>query len=124
MRTGQSAEEIVIRVKAIGGLALCALDLGLLELPGDRADYALGHSILQVEDVLNAAVEMICPQMRAASAVHELRRDAHPLCRFANATFEHISHTQFTTDLLHVDGAALVGEARIACDHEQPADVT
>ena len=84
--------------------------------------HALGHSILQIEDVLNAAVEMICPEMRAASAVDELRRDAHPLCCFAHATFEHIAHTQFTPDLLHVDGAALISEARIACDHEQPAD--
>jgi len=36
--------------------------------------------------------------------------------------FKYIAHAQFAPDLLHVDRLALVGEARIAGDHEQPAD--
>ena len=39
----------------------------------------------------------------------------------AHAAFQHVAHAELAPDLLHVDGAALVGEARIAGDHEQPA---
>jgi hypothetical protein len=39
----------------------------------------------------------------------------------AQAAFEHVAHAQLAAHLLHVDRAALVGEARVARDHEQPA---
>ena len=42
-------------------------------------------------------------------------RDPDP----ANAAFEHVAHAEFGADLLHVDGAALVGEGRVARDDEQ-----
>ena len=44
------------------------------------------------------------------------------LAGLADAAFEHEAHAQFAADLLHIDCAALVGEARIAGDHEEPAD--
>ncbi len=40
----------------------------------------------------------------------------------AHAALEHVAHAELAADLLHVDGPALVGEARVAGDHEQPAD--
>ena len=43
------------------------------------------------------------------------------LADLRTAPFEHIVHAQFTADLLHVHGAALVCEAGISGDHEQPA---
>jgi hypothetical protein len=118
------AQEIVVGVEALGRLARGPLDFGLLELRRDRADHARGHLILQIEDVFDAAVEMVGPQMRAGRNIDELRRDAHPLRQLAHAAFEHVAHAQLSTDLLHVHGPSLVGEARVARDHEQPADVT
>ena len=49
------------------GLRLAALDLGLLELRLDRADDACRDLVLQVEDVVELALEAIRPEMRAAS---------------------------------------------------------
>ena len=53
---------------------------------------------------------MSCPVMRT-----RLRRLAH-------AAFQHVAHAQLAAHLLHVDRPALVGEARVARDDEQPAD--
>ena len=55
------------------------------------------------------------------AGIDELPGDAHSVPGLAHAAFEHIAHAQFAPDLLHIDGPALVGEARIARDHEQPA---
>src|SRR5262245_41037293 len=57
--------------------------------------------------------------MRPRRGVNELPADAHSASRFADATFEDITHPQFTADLLHVHGSPLVGEAGIAGDDEQ-----
>lgn len=40
----------------------------------------------------------------------------------AHAALEHVAHAQLAADLLDVDSAALVGEARIAGDDDQPTD--
>src|SRR5207245_9998953 len=44
----------------------------------------------------------------------------HAVRRLAHAAFEHITHAKLTTHLLHVHRPPLVGEARIARDHEEP----
>ena len=43
--------------------------------------------------------------------------------RLAHAAFQDVAHAELPPDLPHVHGAALVGEARIAGDDEQPADL-
>src|ERR1700720_637921 len=60
--------------------------------------------------------------MRTGGRVDQLRGDAHPIAVFANRAFEHVAHAELAPDLLHVDRLALVGEARIAGDDEEPAD--
>src|SRR5438552_7186611 len=60
--------------------------------------------------------------MRAGFGIDQLRGDAHPVAALAHAAFEHIAHAEFAADLLHIDRLALVGEARIAGDDEEPAD--
>src|SRR5258708_30731636 len=57
----------------------------------------------------------MCP----SGGIDELSRDAHPVSRFANAAFQYVAHPKLATDLLHIDGAPLVGEARVAGDDEQ-----
>jgi hypothetical protein len=42
---------------------------------------------------------------------------------FRTEPFEDIADAQFAADLLHVDGAALVGEAKLRAIHEQPANM-
>ena len=121
-RLRHAAQIVVVGVEALGRLALGALDLRLLELWRDRADDALGHPVLQLEDVLERAVEAVGPEMGAGRRIDELAGDAHAVRGLAHAAFEHVAHAELAADLPHVDGAALVGEARIAGDHEQPAN--
>jgi hypothetical protein len=58
--------------------------------------------------------------VRARRGVVLLAGDAHSLAGFANTAFEHIAHAQFVRHLLHVNGLALVREARITGDDEEP----
>jgi len=60
--------------------------------------------------------------MSAGRRVDQLGADAHVAGGFANSAFEDITHAQFPADLLHVDCLALVREAGIAGDDEEPAD--
>ena len=57
--------------------------------------------------------------MRAGRGLDQLAGDAHPVAGLAHAAFEHVAHAELAADLLDVDGLALVGEGRIARDHEQ-----
>src|SRR6476659_6680208 len=105
-----------VGVEAIGRLALGALDLGFFHRRGDRPDNALGHLVLQIEDVAEPTIKPVGPKMCPRGAIHELSGDAHPVCRLANAPFQHVAHPKLAPDLLHVDGAPLVGEAGVAGD--------
>jgi hypothetical protein len=122
MEVRHAAQIVVVGVEAFGWLALRALDLGPLELRRNRADDGLGDLILQLENIVERAFEALGPQMRPGGRIDQLPGDAHLVRRLAHAAFQHIAHAELAADLLHVDRAALVGEARITCDHEQPAN--
>ena len=117
-----AAQIVVVGVEALGRLALRALDLRPLQLRRDRADDARGDLVLQLEDIVERAFETVRPEMRPGRGIDELPGDAHPVRGLAHAAFQHVAHAQLATDLLHVDRPALVGEARIARDDEQPAN--
>jgi hypothetical protein len=108
-----------IGVETLSRLALGTLDLGFFHRWRDRPDNTLGYLILQIEDVAETTIKPFCPKMCARGGIDELSCDAHPVGRFANAPFQYIAHPQLTPDLLHVDGAPLVCEARVAGDDEQ-----
>ena len=60
--------------------------------------------------------------MRAGRGLDQLRGDAHSIGGLAHATLQHIAHAELASDLLHIDAAALISEAQIAGDHEEPSD--
>ena len=60
--------------------------------------------------------------MRAGRGLDQLRGDAHSIGGLAHATLQHIAHAELASDVLHIDAAALISEAQIAGDHEEPAD--
>ena len=94
----------------------------MLQARLDDADDALGDLILKLENVVQRAVEAVGPEMRAGFGFDQLRGDAQPGARLAHAALQHVAHAEFAPDLPDVDRLALVGEARIARDHEQPLD--
>ncbi len=118
---GHPAQIVVVGVEVFGSLAFRPLDLRALELRRDVADDVGGDLILQFEDVVECAFETFRPKMRPGRGVDQLPGDTHAVRRLAHAAFQHVTHAEFAADLLHVDGAALVGEARVAGDDEQPA---
>src|SRR5215831_6459601 len=121
MHGGDPAEIVIIGIETFGRLALGSFDLGLLQLGCDRAYDAAGHLILEIEDILNPAIEAIDPDMRTPRGIDKLPSDPHPASRPAHAAFQHIAHAELTTHLLYVHRATLIGEGRIARDDEQPA---
>ncbi len=96
--------------------------LGGLQCRLDHAGDARGHLVLKLEDIFERAVEPIGPQMRAGHRVDQLADNAHATAGLAHRAFEHVPNAEFAADLLHVDRLALVREARIAGDDEEPAD--
>src|SRR2546423_7713737 len=60
--------------------------------------------------------------MRAGLGIDQLAGNPHPLTSFTNWPFEDITDAKLPSYSLHIDGLALVGEARIASDHEQPSN--
>src|SRR5215471_7700280 len=80
------------------------------------------HLVLQLENIFERAVEVVCPEMRAALGLDQLCGDAHPVAALAHTALKDIAHAEFAPHPLHIDELALVGEARIARDDKEPAD--
>jgi hypothetical protein len=74
---------------------------------------------LKVENIAEPTIKPVCPKMRPSGGIDKLSRDAHSVCRFANASFQHVANPKLTANLLYVNGAPLVCEARVAGDNEQ-----
>ena len=106
----------------VGGARQGANALGGQQMRLDRGGNAAGDLVLHGEDVAELAVVLFGPVMAAGDRIDELRGDAQPVAGAADAAFEHVAHAKLARDLLHVDGAVLVDEARVAGDDEQPAD--
>ena len=99
-----------------------ALDLGDLDLrPDDHRDVR-GDAVLEGEDVVERAVEVLGPEVRAGDAVDELGGDPEPVAGPPHAALEHVAHAELPRDLPHVDGAALVDEGRGAGDDGEAAE--
>ena len=87
------------------------LGLKLVRQPGDNL-------VLHVKQVCDRSVEALGPNVIASFSVDQLRVDANTFAATLHAAFEDVAHVKLAPDLLHVRGLALVGECRVACDHE------
>src|SRR5262249_58316757 len=121
-RMVHGAEVEVVRAEIVGALAPRALGLGATDARLDDPDDGLRHLVLEIEDVVQYAVIFVGPEMAAGFGLDQLSRDAYALAVLAHATLEHVADAELASDLLDVDDFALVGEARIPRDDEQPVD--
>ena len=71
------------------------------------------------KDFGEVAIVALGPDVVAGPDLDQLRAHADTIAGFAQAAFQDITHAQIAPDLLHVYRAALIGEGRIAGDHEQ-----
>ena len=60
------------------------------------------------------------PNVISRGGIDQLSRDAHTVSSLAHTSFQNVAHAEFSGDLLHIDGSALVGESRVASDDEEP----
>ena len=84
----------------------------------ERIGEAGDDLVLHVEKVGDGLVESLGPKMIARFGVDQLNVDPHPLAAALHASLEHIARIQLTADLLEIARLALVGEGRVAPDHQ------
>src|SRR6476646_5656396 len=92
---------------------------GLAQLDLKRGYDLAREFVLHGENIGEITIEALGPDMRTALCVDELAGNADAVARLAHTTFQHVAHAEVTTDLLHIDRLALVGEGRVACDYMQ-----
>ena len=90
-----------------------------LDLRHHGADYLARDALLQIEDVGQHVFITFGPDMVAAFAVDQLRRDAHAVAGLAHTAFEQEVHAQLLGDPFRVQALALVSERAVAGDHEE-----
>jgi hypothetical protein len=114
-----TAEKLVVSVEALRWFAFGTLYFGLLKSPCDGANDACRNLVPQIEYGFNATIESICPEVCSTRGIDELSRDPDAVAGLAHATLKHVANAQVTPHLLNVDRAVLIGEARMARDHEE-----
>jgi hypothetical protein len=78
--------------------------------------------VLQLEQIGDAFLEPIGPEMRAGRAVNKLRVDAHLVLVALYRAFEDIPNAQLLANLLAIDVLPFEGESGIAPDDKAVAD--
>ena len=115
----EPSQTLKIEVHRVGVRGLFrASRLGGDELGVQRAREARDDFVLHVEEIGERLVEPLGPEMIARFGVDELHVDAHAVSAALDAALEDIADVQLAADRLHVERLALVGERRIAGDHE------
>src|SRR3979490_1098438 len=102
-----------------GRLGERALGLGLAHMTRKHPHDRSGDLVLNRKSVLDLAVVAPGPAMGAGGGVDQLGADADAVAGAANAALQDVARAKLAPDLTHVDGLALVPEARIAGDDEQ-----
>ena len=73
----------------------------------DHADDALGHAILQREDIVQGVLEPVGPNLGALADVDELHADPHAAAGLADASFQHIANAELARRFGRADPFAL-----------------
>src|SRR5215831_8804624 len=92
------------------------------KLKVERDGNSVRDLVLQSEQIAYVIVEPLRPEMGVGPRVDQLRVDADLIARTPNAPFEYVTHTKLSADLLGVYPLVLIGERRIARDHEHSRD--
>ena len=73
---------------------------------------------MELEDVVESALETLRPKVSACRRIDQLARDANTVVSAADAALKQVSHAKFTPHLARIKGFSFVLEARIASDDE------
>src|SRR3984893_5272387 len=67
-------------------------------------------------------VELLRPRYRSRLGIDHLRVQPNPFVVSPNFACEDITNVELTSDMLRIDGVALVAEGRVARDHQAPGN--
>ena len=129
LRAGQqihrlpAAQIVLVSLEVLGRPVRKLRLLAGAELDCERRDDLLLEGILHGEHVVQLAVVALGPQRPVADRVDQLGGDTDPVGRTADAAFQHVAHAQFLRHLRRLRRLPLVGEDRVARDHEQPREL-
>src|SRR5262249_13542241 len=86
-------------------------------------DDLLRDLVLQLEHIVQVAVEAVRPGMAAIEAVDQLRRQPDAVAALSYTALQHVADTQKAADLANVFGLALEDEAGMAGNHQEVLDL-
>ena len=109
-RHGDAAKESIIGIQTLGRLSTGPFHLGLLELRRNCPHDTGRDLILKLKNLLQVTLEAVGPQMGSCGSFDKLSCNSEAAGSFPYATFENVSHTQLSPDLLHVNRTPLVRE--------------
>ena len=75
--------------------------------------------VLHVEEIGDSVVKTVRPQVRTDFRIHELNIHPKAIPVPLDRSFEHISHTQFLSDLPEISRLPFVGERSVPPDHKR-----
>ena len=87
----------------------------------DCTNHTCRELILEIENIIECAIEAVGPQMRSRGSVDELTGDAQPAACLTHAAFEDVTNAQFAPDLPYVCRLALIGKAGVPSDDKETA---
>src|SRR5262249_2774753 len=119
---GQRPNDAFPCVEASGRFAFTAKAFCSIKLRLDCRHHSLGDVVLHRKDVGQLTIVSLSPNIIAGFCFNHLHNNAHPVSTSSHRAFQNITHAEFKADLLYVDFPSFVGKARIAGDHEEPAD--
>jgi hypothetical protein len=104
----RGAHVVVVSLPARGRFQQRPVGLRLAYVSRKGCCNSLRNLVLDSEDVFEVSIVALGPSMSASYGVDELRTDAKPVMVAANATFQHIAHAKFATDVAVV--AVILGQ--------------
>src|SRR5215472_12018358 len=114
-----AAQQAFIGRQTLRALARGTLDLRLLDPASEGGHDRAGDLVLDLEQLADVAIVAFGPDMIARRGIDQLRRDAQPLDRFADAALDHISDAELAAETLHVDILTAVLKGRVPGDYEE-----
>ena len=114
-----TAQQAVIGWQAVGPLVCSHPDFGVFQPARNRGDDGLRQLVLNIEELLDAAIETLAPQMVAWYGVNQLGGDANPAAHCTDTAFDDVAHAEVTCDAADVKGLVAILKRRVPGNHEQ-----
>src|SRR6185369_9780027 len=90
----ESPQREVVGVEALRALAERAAHLGFADVRRDGGDRLLGDLLLQLEEIVDPAVDLVGPQDGLSLGIRELGSDTEPVADAAGAPGEDVAYAE------------------------------